>query len=204
MKRLLYQIHRWVGIALAVFMSLWFLSGLVIMYSDASALNRAEQLAHAQSLQPQSGWLSLGQAWERSAIQRQMLFDGKPATIIDARLVRQGAEARWLIEDSQGKRFALSAINGRLDGASVNDAASIARHWTGDERTDIRYIDTGAQDSAVRNHEALRPFHRFAVGSGGRELLVSARSGEVVVSDAWGHEPKVVAPAFYTSTRWTG
>ena len=180
MKRLLYQIHRWVGIALAVFMSLWFLSGLVIMYSDASALNRAEQLTHAQSLQPQSGWLSLGQAWERSAIQRQMLFDGKPATIIDARLVRQGAEARWLIEDSQGKRFALSAINGRLDGASVNDAASIARHWTGDERTDIRYIDTGAQDSAVRNYEALRPFHRFAIGDGSRELLVSAITGEVV------------------------
>lgn len=35
-------------------------------------------------------------------------------------------------------------------------------------------------------------------------LIAAARSGEVVVSDPWGQEAKVLAPAFYTSTRWTG
>lgn len=38
MTRLLYQIHRWVGIALALFMAIWFSSGLVIMYAGPSAL----------------------------------------------------------------------------------------------------------------------------------------------------------------------
>jgi hypothetical protein len=45
-KRLLYQIHRWAGIGLALFMFVWFLSGLVIMYAGPSALGKAEQLAH--------------------------------------------------------------------------------------------------------------------------------------------------------------
>lgn len=177
MKRLLYQIHRWVGITLALFMSLWFLSGLVIMYSGPSALGRAEQLARAETLQPQAGWLSLGEAWERSSAQRK-----GDAAIADARLVRQGNEARWLVEDSKGKRHALSALDGSLSETSVDQASAIVRQWVARDGADTRlhYIDTGIQDSAMRNYDALRPFHRFAVGEGSREVLVSARTGEVV------------------------
>lgn len=179
MTRLLYQIHRWVGVALAFFMAIWFSSGLVIMYSGPSALGRTEQLTGAEPVQPEYGWLSLGEAWQRSAPQRQAAETGKDAPIADARLVRQGGTPRWLVDDTRGRRYALSATDGQLARISVNDAQAIARQWAGPE-AGLRYVDTGIQDSAVRNHEALRPFHRFAVGSGGRELLVSARSGEIV------------------------
>lgn len=179
MTRLLYQIHRWVGVALALFMAIWFSSGLVIMYASPSALGRAAQLAGAEPVQPEYGWLSLGEAWQRSAAQRRAAEAGKEAPIADARLVRQGGTPRWLVDDTLGRRFALSATDGQLARISVNDAQAIARQWAGPGAA-ILYVDTGIQDSAVRNHETLRPFHRFAVGSGSRELLVSARSGEVV------------------------
>ena len=59
MKKLLYQIHRWGGILLALFMLVWFASGLVTMYASPSALGRTEQLAHRAPVDPQAGWLSL-------------------------------------------------------------------------------------------------------------------------------------------------
>jgi uncharacterized iron-regulated membrane protein len=119
--RLLYEVHRWLGIALALFMLMWFFSGLVIMYSPPINQSRSDQLAHAESLAPEVGWLSLGEAWERSAEQRKGLAKPKDAkaeaeetSIIDARLVRSAGEPLWLIEDSQGQRFALSALDGSL------------------------------------------------------------------------------------------
>lgn len=198
MKRLLYQIHRWVGIALALFMTIWFLSGLVIMYAGPSALGRAEQLAGAESLRPESGWLSAGEAWARSAAQRHALSPadskkGKDAPLAEARLVRQGGAPRWLMEDAAGGRYALSAVDGSLDPVSLNEAAAIVRQWAGAGES-VRYVDTGLQDSAVRNHEALRPFHRFAVGNGSREVLVSERTGEVVRDST----------AFDRTLYWTG
>ena len=56
---LLYQVHRWVGVALGLFMFFWFFTGLVIMYSTQTTQNRSQQLAHAETLAPEVGWLSL-------------------------------------------------------------------------------------------------------------------------------------------------
>ncbi|WP_216819799.1 PepSY domain-containing protein [Zoogloea sp. LCSB751] len=180
MKRLLYQIHRWAGIGLALFMFVWFLSGLVIMYAGPSALGKSEQLAHRELLNPEFGWLSLGEAWTRSTAQRPQAN----AIATDARLVRQAGQPLWLVEDNRGARFALSAVDGRVHETSADEAARIAAQWLAADSAPVStaptYLDTGIQDSAVRNHEALRPFHRFAVGDSGRELLISARTGEVV------------------------
>jgi len=131
-KRLLYQIHRWVGIALALFMSIWFLSGLVIMYAGPSALGRAEQLAGAERLRSEAGWLSAGEAWTRSSTQRHTgPTAGSSAsgdtTIAEARLVRQGDIPRWLVEDTTGRRYALSAVDGHLAPISLNVAAAVVQ-----------------------------------------------------------------------------
>jgi len=190
-KRLLYQIHRWAGIALALFMLTWFASGLVIMYASPSSLSRADQLERRTSLRPESGWIGLGEAWVRSADERKALSanakgGGKEGVggIAEARLVRQADQPLWLVEDNRGQRFALSAQDGSVHRTSPEEAAKIAAEWlahdTGANHPAPRFLDTGDQDSAVRNHEALRPFHRFGVGDSSRELLISARTGEVV------------------------
>ncbi|MCQ8106347.1 PepSY domain-containing protein, partial [Methylomonas sp. SURF-2] len=68
---LLYEVHRWLGVVLAVFMLVWFASGISIMYSTPMTQTRTQQLLHAEALAPEPGWLSVGEAWERSAGQRE-------------------------------------------------------------------------------------------------------------------------------------
>jgi uncharacterized iron-regulated membrane protein len=195
MKRLLFETHRWLGIVLALFMFTWFASGLVIMYAGHSATDRGEQLAHAQSLATESGWLSLGNAWQRSAVQRanatQGGGEGKGSkggeALAEARLVRTDGRPFWLADDVGGHRYAIAAHDGQLHTFTPEEATRIAIVWANTSAATplaaerFQYIDSGKQDSAVRNYQGLRPFHRIAVAdANGRELLVSARSGEVV------------------------
>lgn len=199
LNRLLYQVHRWVGVTLALFMFFWFFTGLVIMYSTPTTQNRSRQLAHAETLAPEIGWLSLGEVWERSAEQRKAAAQAKPkaagqakpkaagddvaAGIADARLVRSAGEPLWLIEDDLGRRFALSAIDGALRRTSADQAVQIAKNWFGTNKDggliNATYLETVDNPVILRNQEALRPFHRIAVGDGG-ELLISERTGEVL------------------------
>ena len=62
MKRWLYLVHRWLGIALAVVMALWFLSGVVMMYVGYPKLTTAERLAGLPPLPAQGCCVPLAQA----------------------------------------------------------------------------------------------------------------------------------------------
>ena len=203
LNRLLYQVHRWVGVVLGLFMFFWFFTGLVIMYSTPTTQTRSQQLAHAETLAPEVGWLSLGEAWDRSAEQRKAAEpkpkavdaaaraetqggkgkDGDVAvSIADARLIRSAGEPVWLVEDSQGQRFALSALDGSLRKTSPDQALKIAENWfNADGNTIIKasYLETVEKPIILRNQDALSPFHRIAVGDGG-EMLISSRTGEVL------------------------
>lgn len=205
MKRLLFLVHRWSGVALALFMTLWFFSGLVILYSVQMNQTRPQQLAHAEPLQAEAGWLSLGEAWERSAAERKKAAaSGRPTaaaaaaaagkaparrvddSIIEARLLRRAGQPLWLIENTSGKRFAISAIDGSLQEISPETAGKIAGQWVnGNEAgalaTPVRFLESVDKPAIIRNQDALRPFHHFAVEDGsGRELYISAKSGDVV------------------------
>lgn len=192
MKRLLFLVHRWVGVVLALFMTLWFFSGLVILYSVQMNQSRLQQLVHAELLQPEAGWLSLGEAWERSAAGRKQAEAGGKASarrgenaITEARLVRHAGQPQWLVEETSGRRLAISAIDGSLQETSAETAGRIAGQWVNgaqaEQATAVRFIETVDKPQIIRNQDAQRPFHHFAVDDGsGRELYISARSGEVV------------------------
>lgn len=199
---LLYQVHRWVGVILGLFMFFWFFTGLVIMYSTPTTQNRSQQLAHAETLTPELSWLSLGDAWDRSAEQRKTAAEHKPKavdgadkkpagsgdivvnSIADARLVRSAGEPLWLVEDTRGQYFALSALDGSLHKTSVDQALKIAENWfkDSDDRNIIKasFLETTKNPIILRNQDALSPFHRIAVGDDGGELLISERTGEVL------------------------
>lgn len=203
MKRLLFLIHRWAGVALALFMTLWFFSGLVILYSVQMNQNRTQQLAHAEPLLAEAGWLSLGEAWERSATERKnAAAPAKPAsaapeagrapakrvenTITEARLLRRAGQPQWLVEDTAGKRFSISALDGSLQDISAETASRVAEQWVktgeaGSQAAPVRFLETTDKPTIIRNQDALRPFHHFAVDDGsGSELYVSTKSGEIV------------------------
>lgn len=197
MKRLLFFIHRWGGVVLSLFMAMWFLSGLLIVFAEPPTPKRTDLLSHAELLKPEPGWLSAGEAWDASAGARQELAQrraaAKPAPsgaqkappaqdFVRARLVRQGGEPLWLVEDARGQRLALSALDGSLTSRSPEQALKIAQGWAArDGVRSVRYIETLEAPAILRNAEALRPFHRIAIEDGaGGELLVSAVTGEVV------------------------
>ena len=223
---LLYQVHRWVGVVLGLFMFFWFFTGLVIMYSTPTTQNRTQQLAHAETLAPEIGWLSLGDAWDISAEQRKLAAERKPKTdeaaggrtgraegqgnkgkdghvapgIVDARLVRSAGEPVWLVEDTQGMRFALSAIDGKLRETTPDQALKIAENWfaANNSRNIITasYLETVEKPIILRNQDALSPFHRIAISEDGGELLISSRTGEVL------HASTRVDRAFYWAGNW--
>ncbi|ANE57655.1 PepSY domain-containing protein [Methylomonas sp. DH-1] len=203
---LLYETHRWLGVVLALFMFVWFASGLSIMYTTPMTQTKAQQLAHAETLEPQAGWLSLGEVWANSVGPRQAAVaklkalpatggetmaaaakakpaEELPVNIADARLVRTAGEPLWLIEDTQGNRFAFSAVDGSLREISAEQALQIARHWIAAEQPErdvkLSYLESVDNPIILRNQGALRPFHKIA-GDGGEELLISARTGEVL------------------------
>jgi uncharacterized iron-regulated membrane protein len=196
---LLYEVHRWLGIALAVFMFAWFSTGIAIMYSTPTTQSRSQQLAHAEILAPQAGWLSLGEVWERSAEQRKAAAAERrvkpadnasapagqlpvPSAIAEARLQRIAGMPVWLIEDTLGMRFALSAVDGDLHETSVEQALVIAGNWFNAENKTpaaLRYLELAEKTIILRNQDTLRPFHHIATEDG-RELLISARTGEVL------------------------
>lgn len=197
---LLYETHRWLGIVLAVFMFVWFASGLVIMYSTPTTQTKAQQFAHAEHLSPQTDWLSVGEVWERSAPHRNATqksdSPSKPASIADARLVSRLGEPLWLIEDTRGQRFALSAIDGTLRETTPEQAVKIAQNWfSSEENVQVNFLKTVENTIILRNQDALKPFHHIAA-SGGKELLISAKTGEVL------HASTRLDRAFYYAGNW--
>ena len=177
MKRLLFLTHRWSGVALALFMVLWFFSGLLIVYASQLNQTRVQQWAKAETLAPERGWLSLGEALRHNG---KAPSDGLPA-VHEARLIRVAGQPVWQIEDGKGQRQALSAIGGSTLKVSADDALGIARQWSGSTGEGLQFVETLESPTILRNAENLKPFHRIALGDGkGGELLISARTGEVV------------------------
>lgn len=211
MIRLLYLTHRWVGVALALFMLLWFASGLIIAYSGSVITTPEQRLAHAQTLHPDPSWLSLGEAIGLNADARQAGRHNGEKTraggdsgdpnpdmsnddeIVDGRLARVDSEPVWRIEEASGERFAISAIDGAVQSYSVESAKRIAERWFAAEATPgkapptVSYIDTFDAATSLRNYQRYKPFHRFAAEDGlGTEVIVSAKTGEVLqVATVW-------------------
>lgn len=176
---LLYKIHRWTGVTVAILMVTWLVSGLVILYTGQIQQTRTQQLAHQQSLAPESGWLSLGEAWERSAQSHP------EAVISNARLLRIANAPVWLVVDQAGQSYALSALDGALQTYSPALSEDIAQQWlaNGDQKADwaVTYLDTQEAPTSLRNYWDLKPFHRVAINDGDHtELLISGRTGEVL------------------------
>ena len=183
MNAILTFTHRWVGVALALFMLLWISSGTLIAFVEVPSISPGLRLSRTQALEPREGWLSLGEALDRSA----SALGGELRSntdFADVRLRRLDGTPAWIVEDDLGQRFAISAIDGGLIEVTPERAERIASAWLAveaREAPELSYIDTIDAPIGLRNAESLKPFHRFTVDDGsGSQVLVSARTGEVV------------------------
>jgi hypothetical protein len=174
---------RTAGFAVAVLASAWLSSGLVLAGSDPLEIDAAKRRENRELLQPTPGVLSLGSALERSRLA------GGSAAVAQARLVRQAGHPVWLVQEVDGTRVSLSALDGQVRQVDAEAALEIAARWVahgeefdepvGDDSV-LRYLGERASPGATDVQAFSPPFHRVAVGSRGRELLVSAATGEVV------------------------
>ncbi|KAA9160182.1 PepSY domain-containing protein, partial [Delftia sp. BR1] len=62
LKRWLFLLHRWLGIALCLFFALWFVSGMVMMYVGYPKLTQAERLRHLPALDGNAALLAPAEA----------------------------------------------------------------------------------------------------------------------------------------------
>ncbi len=187
MKRWLYLVHRWLGIALAVVMALWFLSGVVMMYVGYPKLTTAERLAGLPPLPAQGCCVPLPQALQAAG------FGGAASVpaVADRRGNRPGPDSwrltsvagapRYVFADSR-RQVAVDARSGeRVATLSADDALEAARHFAGGVAG--RYV-AQVQEDAWTHSRALdghRPLHVVAVDDDRSNwLYVSSRTGEVV------------------------
>lgn len=205
MKRFFFVTHRWLGVALGVFMLLWFLSGLVMVYSGSTAVTQRDRLAHAQEIPSLSvgDFLSVGDAWQLSEPQRNVLTRETKASktshayyseaqtakrvessIVEARLSVLNDIPVWQVGDDRGRRYAISALNGEVQEISADMALQIARSWGGTSISP-QLLETVKKDLFTRMmmFDPYRPFHKVALGDElGTELDISSRTGDVVAS----------------------
>ena len=186
-RRWLYLLHRWLGIALAVVMLAWFVSGMVMLYVGYPKLTADERLAALPPLPPAGCCVPLAQAVAAAHVHR--------ATWPAPAALRRGtgADEAWrltsvagrptLIVGDEGRQpVAVDAASGRVVTAvTPDDALAAARHFA--QGAPVRPVGAVTEDAWTHSRalDGHRPLHVVAVDEPQRRwLYVSSRTGEVV------------------------
>jgi uncharacterized iron-regulated membrane protein len=171
LRRWMFLGHRWLGIGLAVFMLLWFVSGVVMLYVGYPKWTLAERLAALPPLAEPTASLD----WPRLAT---ALAGQQPDAI---RLTSVAGQPR-LIVSGPGKRVRALDWQGqplpRADAAAALAAAQALFPQSPVREQGLVDEDAWTHSKAL---DPLRPLYRVQVTHPADTLLyVSAQTGEVV------------------------
>ena len=175
MKRTLYLLHRWAGIALGLVMALWFVSGMVMLYVGYPKLTPIEQMQGLPVLAPRADCcVPLADA---------LVAAGPQAPAPSPwRLAAVAGQPRYLFGDGRAAAIAVDARTGRRIGSVTReDAEAAASHFAGG--ASVRWLGQQAEDAWTHSSalKAHRPLHRLLVEDDSqRWLYVSGTTGEVV------------------------
>ncbi len=173
LRRALFLTHRWAGIALCVFMALWFASGVVMMYVGYPKLNLQERMQGLPALDPATCCLPVAAALASASV-------GEVPQAV--RLTSIGGRPHYVVRLARNRELAIDGHSGEPVTAvgaelALRSAAAFAPH------AQARYRDSVDED-AWTHSKALdrhRPLHRVDVADEARTLLyVSGKTGEVV------------------------
>lgn len=173
-RRWLFVIHRWIGIATCLFFTMWFVSGIVMMYVAFPQLTDRERLSALPDI-----------AWDRVGIapDRAMAIAGVDHYPSDLRLLMLDDTPVYRLLDWDGRRSTVAAMDGHLiEGVASEQAQAIASHHPNAMRPGI--IGTIGRDqwSVTARYDPLRPLFLVSLGDdSGTELYISARTGELVL-----------------------
>lgn len=180
MKRTLYLTHRWLGIALCLFMAMWFFSGVVMMYVGYPKLTPAERLASLPALDATRCCADL------PALIGAAGRSERPDAV---RLTSVAGVPRVLLSYGRSGVVAVDAFSARrIEAVSTADALAAAQAFMPGARVIDQALvmeDAWTHSKAMEPH---RPLHRIGMDDEASTVLyVSSVTGEVV-RDASGTE----------------
>lgn len=172
-KEYLFIGHRWIGVAVCVFVVLWFASGLVMMYVGYPSPDFRERLAKLAPLDARDAIVPLAFAWK-----------ALPADEVPTEVILQKIAGRPIYKFStRDGVLIVDARTGKLRGrVSEDDALAAAREAVPANRAEYRGAvseDVWSGRSSLGPH---RPLHRFQMDdAAGTLVYVSSATGEVLV-----------------------
>ncbi|MCQ4268606.1 PepSY domain-containing protein [Pseudomonas stutzeri] len=179
MKRYLFLAHRWLGIALGVFVLLWIVSGVVMLYVGYPKLTGGEHLSRLAPL--------AGDCCVAPGVALTAAGGARPTSRL--RLTSAGGSPRYLLDHGDGPLIAVDAQSGRrIERIGPDEALASARQFAGGAA--VRLLDLIEEDAWTRNHALARerPLYRVqSADAEGRLLYVSSHTG-LVVRDATARE----------------
>ncbi|MFC0250617.1 PepSY domain-containing protein [Massilia consociata] len=186
-KRLLFLLHRWLGILLCAFFAMWFVSGVVMMYVGYPKLTEAERLRHLPALDagapllgPAQALAAAGVAGPLQELRLAAASAGRPVYLaVPARPSAPGAgkprpgAGTIVIDARTGARLA------RVDeAAALASAAAFAGPGV-----PLRALGPVDEDAFThsRGLDGHRPLYRVQLSDPAATLLyISGQTGEVV------------------------
>lgn len=174
LRRWLYIGHRWIGIVTCLFFAMWFISGVVMMYVAFPGLSDKERLAALPDI-----------VWEKVALSPDEAMKKAGATRYprDFRLSMLANEPVYRLTDWDGKRQAISAIDGRaINDVSEQLALTVAKHHPASKSPQLDETVDRDQWSVTARYDSLRPLYLIALGDeAGTKLYISSRTGEIAL-----------------------
>ncbi len=176
MRRLLFQVHRWVGVVMCLFFAMWFASGIVMMYVDYPELTEQERLANLPQLQTQKISISAGEALLISQMEGEV--SGIRVTSLADRPVYQfsseGGQLQTVYADT-GQLYRSPNPDQALAAVSFSGFSTAGANPRYDEKVEM---DQWTVSSSLNKH---RPLHKVSLpGETGVVLYVSDLTGQIV------------------------
>lgn len=171
-RKALIFVHRWLGLAFCLLFVMWFLSGIVMMYSDYPGIDAKERLTKAETLRPEAIRLSPAEAYS-------ITRSGQPPNQVSLAMLLGHPVYRFRSRRSVSIVYADSGDAPRW--IAQADAGKIAENWIRKPAGTARFegaLMEADQWTLGGQFAALRPLLKFSWPDG-QEVYTSAITGEV-------------------------
>lgn len=164
-RRWLYLIHRWIGIASCMLFAVWFASGLVMIYVPYPSLTQGERLAHLEPIE----WSAVTVPAPQQAGVRSIVLemrDGHPV---------------WWITPWNGEPSAVSAQAGHaIAPVDASMSKRVASRFGDAPVIGLERVERD-QWTVAGGFDRHRPLWKASLGDSiGSEVYVSSTTGQVV------------------------
>jgi hypothetical protein len=176
LRRSLFLVHRWLGVAMCAWFALWFATGIIMMYVEYPELTEEERLATAPAIDFGTVAVPVEQAVAASQLR------GGAAAVVLAAI---GARPAYRVQGESGESAVVYADDGSVfTGHSAASAvATVERSGFASADSAPTYdgaidVDQWTVSTVLDEH---RPLHRVLVGDGrGTVVYLSDTTGQIV------------------------